>query len=243
MINPYYSIAKRLLRLREKPLVVNRLGALWLLYPQDWIDNRILIGRPFETEQLDFAAQCITSNGITVFYDCGANIGLYSVIISLKIPELETHSFEPVPQTWGRLVSNITLNNLSDRVTPHKCGLGSANECLDISIDNNSSGCATFDEAAQSNPKRNFKQNTKVQISVFDEKFQDVGRKSFFKIDVEGYEAKTLAGMERYLKNNDCILQIELWDQNYALITQWLKERGYSVFHKIGADAYFQKSS
>jgi hypothetical protein len=51
MFNPYFSIAKRLMRLRKKPMVVNRLGVFWLLYPNDWIDNRILIGRPFEREQ------------------------------------------------------------------------------------------------------------------------------------------------------------------------------------------------
>ena len=82
--NPYFSISKRLLRLRKKPIVARRMGAMWMLHPNDWIDNRMLIGRPFEREQLAFAQQCIKDNKLTHFFDCGANIGLYSVLLGVQ---------------------------------------------------------------------------------------------------------------------------------------------------------------
>lgn len=243
MFNPYFSIAKRLMRLRKKPMVVNRLGVFWLLYPNDWIDNRILIGRPFEREQIVFAEECIKSNNINVFFDCGANIGLYSILLGEKINHLQIHSFEPVPKTWGRLVSNITLNNLSDRVNAHNFGLGDKINCLDISIDSSSSGCATFDTDAKNHPKRNFDQVSKVNISVFDDHFKETGCNAFFKIDIEGYEVAALVGMEKYLTNNNCILQIELWEQHYDEVVKWLDLLGYSIFKNIGHDIYFKKKN
>ncbi|MCF6220283.1 MAG: FkbM family methyltransferase [Robiginitomaculum sp.] len=241
--NPYFSVAKRLLRLRKKPILAKRLGANWKLYPSDWIDNRMLIGRPFEREQLAFAQDCIRKNALTAFYDCGANIGLYSVLLGVKASELRAiHAFEPVPKTWSRLVENIGLNDLQDKVTAHNYGLGTNAETLTIAFDKKSSGTATLDLDEKHNPKRGFNDRQQVEIRTFDSQFDLSDTNAFMKLDMEGHEAQALVGMAQMLANNNCYLQIELWDKNREQVINWLAQRGYEVFHNIHHDIYFKKT-
>ena len=241
--NPYFSVAKRLLRLRKKPILAKRLGANWKLYPADWIDNRLLIGRPFEREQLAFAQDCIAKNNITAFYDCGANIGLYSVLLGINAEALTAiHAFEPVPKTYARLVENLGLNNLQDKTTAHNYGLGTKSETLTIAFDKKSSGTATLDQDEKNNPRREFNDRVKVEIHTFDSQFKVSRISAFMKLDMEGHEAEALIGMENMLANNNCFLQIELWDKNRQRVIDWLAERGYQVFHNIHHDIYFKKS-
>jgi len=240
--NPYFSVAKRVLRLRKKPILASRLGANWKLYPSDWIDNRMLIGRPFEQEQLKFAQECIDKNGLTVFYDCGANIGLYSVLLGMRAHSLTAiHAFEPVAKTWSRLCKNLDLNHLLDKATTHNYGLGTKSEKLTIAFDKKSSGTATLDTDEKNNPRRDFADRQQVQIHRFDDQFDMSGTSAFMKLDMEGHEAEALMGMENMLANNDCFLQIELWDKNREQVKNWLALRGYSVFHEIHHDIYFKR--
>ena len=240
---PYYSIAKRLVRLRKKPMIVNRLGTKWQLYPNDWIDNRLLIGRPFERDQLDFAQNCIRNKQVSVFFDCGANFGLYSVLMGANISDLKTiHAFEPVANSHKKLIANIALNGLTDIVFAHNYGLGARAESRTIAFDANSSGTATLDVDEQKNPKRDFKDRQHVDIRVFDQEFTETNQCAFFKLDVEGYEAEALKGMEKYLANNTCILQVELWEKNKAQVETWLGQRGYSAFHNVHHDVYFSQN-
>lgn len=238
--NLYLSLMKRLYRLSSKPRVADRLGARWMLTPDDWIDNRILIGRAFERSQLAFAEQCMIEHKAQVFYDCGANIGLYSVILGLKSTQLqEIHAFEPVPSTWARLVANIGLNGLATKVHAHKYGLGDSSELLTIAIDAKSSGTATLDQTEKANPKRNFSLNQQVQIHAFDSRFKEKGQRAFFKIDLEGHEARALEGMKNYLADNKCVVQIELWPRNRPKTVEWFKRMHYSVINEIENDVYF----
>ncbi len=240
--NPYYSIAKRLMRLRKKPIIVRRFGAIWKLYPNDWIDNRILICRPFEREQLKFARECFANEGLTVFFDAGANIGLYSVVLGTTIPKLTSiHAFEPVPQTHSRLVTNLDLNGLSSKATAYNYGLGARTETLDIVFNANSSGTSTLDDVEKSNPKRHFTTTQTVKICKFDSQFEKNGQRAFFKLDIEGHEGEALKGMEKYLANNNCVLQIELWQKNENKVVTWLAKRGYMVFNRIHHDVYFKR--
>lgn len=240
--HPLMSLKKRLAQRRKKPVVTTRLGATWELHPRDWIDNRLLIGRAFEDKQLAFAQKLIESRNIGVFFDCGSNIGLYSVLLGCRIPALRTlHAFEPVPSTWARLSKNLELNDLLDRAIPHNFGLGAVPARAKIALDQNSSGTATLNQEAKT--QRGFIDTQEIEIRVFDDQFKDTAQRVFFKIDVEGHEIETLKGMTCYLKNNECVLQIEAWDNNQDTLIQFLAPYGYSEFHRIGPDIYFEKAS
>jgi len=241
--HPFMSLKKHLARLRTQPVTVERLGARWTLYPRDWIDNRIFIGRPFEQAQIAFAQHCIESRDLRVFYDCGSNIGLYSVLLGCRVARLaQIHAFEPVKSTWERLQRNLDLNALSDRAAAHNFGLGDVATHTTIALDPQSTGTATLDAKAKA--ARGFTDSQDIEIKVFDDIFpaRETGSEpAFFKIDVEGYEINALKGMARYLRLHDCILQIEAWDGNQDPLIEYLAGLGYAEFHRIGPDIYFEK--
>jgi len=45
-----------------------------------------------------------------IIFDIGANVGVYSVLFSIRYPESEIYAFEPVPETYQNLLKNIELN-------------------------------------------------------------------------------------------------------------------------------------
>lgn len=240
--HPLMSLKKRLARLRKKPVIAERLGAMWELHTRDWIDNRLFIGRAFEVEQLEFAQDLIETRNIRAFFDCGSNIGLYSVLLGCRIPALDSlNAFEPVPSTWARLSRNLELNDLLPRAVAHNYGLGAVRTHAVIALDNSSSGTATLNEHAKA--QRGFTHSQDIEIRVFDDEFQDKGKLAFFKIDVEGHENEALSGMTTYLRDNNCVLQIEAWDKNELALTEFLKSYGYFEFHRIGPDIYFERTT
>lgn len=53
-----------------------------------------------------------------VFFDIGANIGLYSLFVAKRLNgQVKVYSFEPESQNYAALNKNVHLNNLSDSVT------------------------------------------------------------------------------------------------------------------------------
>ena len=51
-----------------------------------------------------------------IFWDIGANIGLYSIYNSLKHPKSTTIAFEPSSSNLRVLTRNISINNLEKNI-------------------------------------------------------------------------------------------------------------------------------
>jgi len=56
------------------------------------------------------------------FYDIGANVGFYSIVLSSYFPDLKGFAFEPIPSTFGYLKKNFELNQIS-RISAVNVGL------------------------------------------------------------------------------------------------------------------------
>ena len=69
-----------------------------------------------EPETVEWIAEYVKSQD--VFYDIGANIGLYSIFAAkLHRGDLKVYSFEPESQNYASLNRNVYLNGLSDAIT------------------------------------------------------------------------------------------------------------------------------
>ena len=62
------------------------------------------------------------------------------------------------------------------------------------------------------------------------------------KIDVERYELNVLKGMTKLIKNNNCILQIEIGKSNRKEVFDYLNYLDFMFIKSIGHDHYFIKS-
>jgi FkbM family methyltransferase len=76
------------------------------------------------------------------FVDVGANVGSYTVLAGSHVGA-RTFSVEPVPSTFSKLINNISINHLNERVTPFNLALGSKKGSVKFtsSFDNNEPCC------------------------------------------------------------------------------------------------------
>lgn len=61
-----------------------------------------------------------------VYWDIGANIGVYAIYAALLHPQMVVYAFEPELRNFCRLVDNIALNNLTN-VHPFNVAISNAN--------------------------------------------------------------------------------------------------------------------
>jgi len=78
----HWSILKRLYRLRPRFAVYQRLERRWLLDNRNWIDQQLIIRRPYEVAQIARCRALIREHRLQSFFDIGANFGLYSVLLA-----------------------------------------------------------------------------------------------------------------------------------------------------------------
>lgn len=57
-----------------------------------------------------------------IFFDIGSHVGFYSIVAAKKNPNSKIYSFEPIPDTFNLLKTNIFLNELNN-VYPFNVGL------------------------------------------------------------------------------------------------------------------------
>jgi FkbM family methyltransferase len=137
--------------------------------------------------------------------DVGANVGQFAVAAAKKFPHAHVHSFEPLPDCASRLRRNVhRLRNVS----VYDVALGETEGSCTMHVNSYtlSSSLLSLAPAHQ----RAFPYATEVgmvdvQISTLDKTFEDIDlpRPILLKLDVQGYEAKVLAGATNLLKSVD----------------------------------------
>ena len=139
-----------------------------------------------------------TFNENDIFWDIGANIGLYS-IYAAKIKNTRTFAFEPSVFNLELLARNIFLNNLSDKITIIPNPLNDSNKIskFQLSSIEYSSALSVFDKN-HNQFGNEFKMNFEYYFNSFTIdamiKSYDLKTPSHIKIDVDGLEHLVLAG-------------------------------------------------
>lgn len=126
-----------------------------------------------------------------VFFDLGANVGVYTLLAS-GICKAKSVALEPVPSTFQLLRRNIELNNLQYKVTLINAAAGDA------------PGTLTFSSAQDTTnhvirPNEEAGQTIEVNVIKIDSLVHYAP--ALIKIDVEGFESRVLIGAENILKS------------------------------------------
>lgn len=233
------SISKRLARLQSFPALVRRRGATFLLDPQDWIDNRLIADVPFENAQVARCHELIAGHRLDTFLDIGANFGLYTVLIGTHPSIKRVHAFEPVRRNFAQLMGNVFVNRISDSVTAHRVGLGSAAVQTTIHIDPRSHGLSRLDLTDAERDTSVFSHSETIEIVRLDDILDLRGQRCLVKIDVEGFASNVIDGMAGFLAQNTVVLQIEILAGESDPVTRKLSELGYESIGAIDRDCYF----
>jgi FkbM family methyltransferase len=162
-----------------------------------------------------------------VVIDVGANVGLFSLILSDLVDESgKVYSFEPIPLLHKKLNNNINLNEIRN-VATIETGIGETESETEIFLNPEQSGLSS----AVAKPSGNFV-SQKIKLTTLDKYFMSRKEKiSFIKIDTEGYEPKVLRGAKELINRDKPVIYIELGgdhQQTSIEALEILKELSYS---------------
>ena len=156
-----------------------------------------------------------------IFWDIGANIGLYSLYSAKIHKNIKIISFEPSPSNLRVLSRNISINNLHNKITIFQIPLtDKGNAFLQMNESKFMEGWAmhTFGQNKGLDGKKLITEN-KYKIfgtsikNILDNKILEIP--NYIKIDVDGIENLILAGAKNYLDSKKIrSIMIEV-DENY----------------------------
>jgi FkbM family methyltransferase len=149
------------------------------------------------------------------FYDVGANIGIYSLIVASSALQTSVYAFEPHPVTFSLLQENIALNGLQERIRAFPIALGKTKGEVEFTdIPGSSTNRVIINGNLSTSP------TTTVEMYTGDSLIQQLGGSpDVVKIDVEGFENQVLWGFEHTLPFVNLLL---VESQNLAETTKIL---------------------
>ena len=144
-----------------------------------------------EFEDMSFLLHFLRSSD--EFFDIGANVGAYTILAS-GVVGAKTICFEPVPDTFDRLMDQININRVTNLVHANNKGVGDKSGILEFTNE--------FDCMNRVNTDPHNKNTTNVEVVTLD-KLYSPSTSSLVKIDVEGYESFVLGGGELFFANTN----------------------------------------
>jgi FkbM family methyltransferase len=126
-----------------------------------------------------------------LFIDVGANVGSYTILACSAIGARGV-ALEPVPSTYKRLVDNMRLNHLDEKVKCVNKGIGAEEGSIAFTSDSD-----TTNHAVATGEQH---ENTVIVEIVTLDSVLNYEYPSLIKIDVEGYETPVLEGAQKVLK-------------------------------------------
>lgn len=175
-------------------------------------------------------------NDNDTFWDIGANIGLYSMIIARTKKNTKVFAFEPEKEAFKLLEKNIAGNNITN-INCINAALGNNNEEKIIySSDTPNFGAHSFVQRTDYKLK---KKGQSVHVLTADKVIKEsiADTPSVIKIDVEGAEILVLEGMTELLKNPSLrIILIEvhnnllpLFNSSGEAVINMVKSHGFTI--------------
>jgi FkbM family methyltransferase len=195
-----------------------------------WFELNPRTGQHYLRGQVETAIQNIFVERLRqgmVFYDLGANVGLFSLLAARLVgPTGQVISFEPDPHTAVRLGRNIARNGYQN-ITVIQAGVWST------------TGNQRFKVADASSPDHGVgrfvaeyadEKDVAVECVALDDIAKKIAAPDAIKCDVEGAEVEVLQGAKQVLLEHKPWIVCELHsDANRVAAEEILKQFGYHI--------------
>lgn len=166
----------------------------------------------YEADELRMALSLIKDGDCVL--DIGANVGFYSMAIAKKYPYAYIHAFEPIPETFEKLVDNaLCLKN----IYAHNYPLTDTDGIAEFFYDRLEPGAASMRNIRETNKAVKIKVNTQT----LDNLAQFLPRVDFIKCDVEGSELLVMRGGLNTIRHYKPIILMEM-------LRKWTAKFGYT---------------
>ncbi len=190
-----------------------------------------------------------------VFWDVGANIGLYSIYAAVKIKDIEIISFEPSFSNTRTLSRNTFINSLDNKITIFPLALSDKantisylNETKFADGNAGSSFDKNIDQTGHSIKEDQIQNRYKLLGTSMDNLIQNkiLTVPNYIKIDVDSIEDLILKGAENLLKNKDLKeLSIEMnptYEKKYKFINNFMQENNFKKVSSLNRNLLKDKN-
>ncbi len=181
----------------------------WFTFSEYWT-YRELIPRSEERLLLHALSRPDSLPGFAL--DVGSNLGIFAC----RIASLghQVHAFEPMPDTYERLVKNIESNGLGDFARANLLGIGDAEGFAEFERPVNSPGQSRISTSGGPDV-------TRVPLTTLDQYVEraSIPYVDFLKIDVEGMETRVIRGGRKAFEAKrigTVLIEISPWNLNHA---------------------------
>ncbi len=231
----YPSVIRRILMIMGKNVInLNINNFIFEIDIRESIERKTFFLKSYEKDRMSFLLN--NSKKSNILIDIGAHIGFYSILTSEYFKQV--YSFEPNFRNYQKLLKNIKQNKLERKIRTFNYGLGEKQQKLK----GISASKGELIQTSGFSISKNNKTGEDVLIIKGDDSIKLVNKDITIKIDVEGYEYDVLKGLEATLSNNNCFIQIEIWDKNLKDVLSFLDGLHYQKLLTIDGDTFFSKS-
>lgn len=198
-----------------------------------FVDNPVLKYRwdTFWTKEPETIAWIESFEPDSVFFDIGANIGVYSLYAGYlreenRITGLEIYAFEPMEANFKELGRNTKFNEFSgDWFHCFRFGVGSTigKACLSVPDPQcGATGAQLCDNGGE-----------EIRVETVDH-LVETGFKApdYVKIDIDGQESRVLAGMKKTLPKIRSVL-VETQKKNFIPISVLMLSNGFTMVNEF----------
>jgi FkbM family methyltransferase len=163
--------------------------------------------------------------GGATFFDVGANIGFYSLVLSAWQPSLNVVAFEPNPKAFRLLQKNVLLNQFA-RVVCEPMAVSDEEGSAMLHL------CASDMSASLESDFERRSGGVRVATTTLDGYLarHPVSRNLLIKVDVEGHEAAFFRGALETLKNRRPDILCEITGRPEEAVTEFVRRAGYSFY-------------
>ncbi len=194
-----------------------------------------------EPETLEWIDTFEKKNNL-IFWDIGANIGLYSIYNSLKNPDSMTIAFEPSTSNLRILTRNISINNLEKKIKVVPIPLTNKENIFQEMKENNfieggalnSFGENYNFEGKEFLPQMKYSLLGTTMNYFIENSILDIP--DYIKIDVDGIEHLIIEGGDKFLINKKVkSLSIELnqdFKEQHEKVISMMEKYNFKFLHK-----------
>lgn len=196
-----------------------------------------------EPETIDWINNFKSKKKKIIFWDIGANIGLYSIYASLKHKnKIKTVSFEPSNNNLRILSKNISLNKLQKKIYINSLPLGKKKTNYQQFSDDSFIEGSAFNQLYIKLKKTNNNSYTLLSSSI--DKISEINNNllpNYIKIDVDGNELDILLGGKKTFERNivkGVLIEIDEKSKDYRKILNFFKKNNFKL-KSINKSKYF----
>lgn len=206
----------------------------------DPIDRQIILNQNYEVEEFKIFDDLIKKNLSDYFIDIGANCGYYSFFILKNNPKIEVLAYEPNDEAYFKFLQTLKKNKtLEKNIKLFNYGLSNTNSKKTLYTKVKFGYIQTGGSSVESEHNANA---VATQIAIFKitDEILDLKNKNIaIKIDVENHELKTLRGMSNLLSRNNIVLQIEIFENNFFEVNDFLENLDFKLLKSFKEKSIF----